>query len=139
MSALLEKQFLFSRLKHEFETMLFDNDYTWTQGEAYRTQAQAILYGMTAREILSLCFILKTNGYEELSTAIAQLKDVAGSKKSLHMLRLAADYNFFKDGVLLNEPDDFKEIGEIAVSLGLSYGGEWGDYGHISLEHDGMR
>ena len=58
---------------------------------------------------------------------------------SLHYIRLAADFNLFKDGKYLTETVDHQELGEFWESIGGSWGGRFGDGNHYSLEHNGRR
>lgn len=68
-----------------------------------------------------------------------------GHSKSCHKLRLAIDLNLFRD--LDGDGDlDFAEttelhrpLGEWWISIGGTWGGDFGDGNHYSLEHEGMR
>ena len=64
-----------------------------------------------------------------------------GSKKSLHIERLAVDFNLFKDGDWLKETEDFRFLGEYWESIreGNCWGGRFGDGNHFSREHQGVR
>lgn len=62
-----------------------------------------------------------------------------GHKDSLHRLRLAIDLNLFKDGEYLSDTEDHKKLGKFWKALGGSWGGEWGDGNHYSLENNGMK
>lgn len=64
-----------------------------------------------------------------------------GHAKSCHKLRLAYDFNLFKDGKYLPNTEDHKPLGEYWESLGGSWGGRFGsgDGNHYSLEWEGMR
>lgn len=61
-----------------------------------------------------------------------------GHAKSLHHIRLAKDYNVFKDGVYLNGTGQFDDLGEFWEFIGGSWGGRFGDDNHFSLAHNGM-
>jgi len=56
---------------------------------------------------------------------------------SLHYIRLAIDLNLFKDGEYLRKTEDHQVLGEYWESLGGSWGGQYGDGNHYSLEHNG--
>ena len=58
---------------------------------------------------------------------------------SLHHLRLAMDLNLFKDGKYLTKTEDHRPLGEFWKTLGGSWGGDFGDGNHYSLEHKGVR
>lgn len=64
----------------------------------------------------------------------------SGHKKgSNHYLRLAIDFNLFKDGVYLTKTEDHRVLGEYWESIGGAWGGRFGDGNHYSLEHLGKR
>lgn len=50
-----------------------------------------------------------------------------GSKSSKHGRRLAIDINLFRDGVYLKNGEDYRELGEYWESLGMIWGGRFGD------------
>lgn len=58
---------------------------------------------------------------------------------SLHYIRLAVDFNLFKDGRWLNKATDHKPLGEFWESIGGTWGGRFGDGNHYSLEHEGRK
>lgn len=62
-----------------------------------------------------------------------------GHPTSLHKIRLAVDFNLFKDGVWLTQTEDHQELGEFWESMGGTWGGQWGDGNHYSIEHEGMK
>lgn len=64
-----------------------------------------------------------------------------GHLKSLHRLRLAVDFNLFKDGTWLTSTIDHTQIGEYWESIGGTWGGRFPkpDGNHYSLEHGGMK
>ncbi len=61
-----------------------------------------------------------------------------GNPKSLHKLRLAADLNLFKDGVLLTDGSGHDELHKVWDKMGGARAIE-NDLNHYSLEHNGMR
>lgn len=61
------------------------------------------------------------------------------SASSNHKIRLAVDFNLFKDGKYLSSTDDHKPLGEYWESMGGSWGGRFKDGNHYSLEHEGRR
>jgi peptidoglycan L-alanyl-D-glutamate endopeptidase CwlK len=69
----------------------------------------------------------------------------AGAFQSWHQYGLAADCAFWRDGKLVISEKDpwamrgYKLYGEIAESLGLTWGGRWTmmDFGHIELRRKG--
>jgi hypothetical protein len=62
-----------------------------------------------------------------------------GHPQSLHRIRLAVDFNLFKDGVYLTDTEDHRELGEFWESMGGTWGGRFDDGNHYSLEHGGMK
>jgi peptidoglycan L-alanyl-D-glutamate endopeptidase CwlK len=70
----------------------------------------------------------------------------AGAFQSWHQYGLAADCAFWRDGKLVISEKDpwamrgYKLYGEIAESLGLTWGGRWTmmDFGHIELRRAGV-
>ena len=66
-------------------------------------------------------------------------KKAYGNARSCHKLRLAVDFNLFKDGQYLTSTEDYRPLGEYWESLGGSWGGRFQDGNHFSLEHQGTR
>lgn len=64
-----------------------------------------------------------------------------GHRKSCHKIRLAVDFNLFKDGNYLSTMEHYQVLGEYWESLGGTWGGRFGsgDANHFSLEHDGVK
>lgn len=63
------------------------------------------------------------------------------SKTSNHKVRLAVDFNLFKDGEYLASTDDHQELGEFWESLHpfCRWGGRFNDGNHYSFEHFGQK
>ena len=77
---------------------------------------------------------------------IAQLNAQAGSgiSNSLHLDRLAVDFNLFKDGVFLTRTEDHAPLGAFWKTLHplCRWGGDFKpkpDGNHYSIEHDGRK
>ena len=66
-------------------------------------------------------------------------KTQTGIENSLHLIRLAVDFNLFKDGKFLTTSEDHKPLGEFWESIGGSWGGRFKDGNHYSLEHEGRK
>ncbi|QTH79757.1 hypothetical protein [Aeromonas phage PZL-Ah152] len=62
-----------------------------------------------------------------------------GHSKSNHKIRLAVDFNLFKDGKYLTSSEDHKPLGEFWESIGGTWGGRFNDGNHYSLEHNGTK
>ena len=62
-----------------------------------------------------------------------------GRSKSNHKVRLAIDFNLFKNGKYLTATEDHRPLGEYWESIGGSWGGRFNDGNHYSLEHQGRR
>jgi len=60
-------------------------------------------------------------------------------KNSNHYIRLAVDFNLFKDGRYLTETSDHEFLGLFWEEMGGSWGGRFNDGNHYSLEHNGRR
>lgn len=67
------------------------------------------------------------------------IKKGYGHPKSAHKIRLAIDFNLFKDGHFLTETESHRFLGEKWESMGGSWGGRFEDGNHYSLEHNGVR
>ena len=87
--------------------------YKLTFGEAYRTPEQAAL----------------------------NAKKGIGIANSVHTIRLAVDFNLFKDGKFLTSTEDHKPLGEFWESIGGAWGGRFkkADGNHYSLEWEGRK
>lgn len=110
---LSQKQQQFTRMIGQLIAWSFANGYALTLGEAYRTPEQAKLNASTG----------------------------AGIANSLHIQRLAIDFNLFIGGVYQTDSQAFLPLGEYWESLGGSWGGRFKkpDGNHFSLEHNGVR
>ncbi len=66
-------------------------------------------------------------------------------KNSLHYVKLAADFNLFKDGKWLTKTEDHKLLGKFWENVGKAdgvptrWGGRWGDGNHYSIEYQGRK
>lgn len=91
-----------------------------------------------------------SKGYELTFGEALRMPEVAtnnaksgkGISNSLHLLKLAIDFNLYKDGVWLSKTEDHIELGTYWESLGGSWGGRFKtrpDGNHYSLEHNGVR
>ena len=58
---------------------------------------------------------------------------------SLHYYRLAIDLNLFKNGRYQRTTKAHEPLGKFWKSIGGSWGGDWGDGNHYSLEYDGRK
>lgn len=113
---LFGKQKAFSMLLANFLIELERLGYEVTIGEAWRPPETAALYA----------------------------KDGRGISNSLHSLRIAVDLNLFKDGKFLQKTEEYGEAGEVWESMSYGditccWGGQFGDGGHFSIEHQGVR
>jgi len=78
----------------------YDHGYELTAGEFFRTQKQQAIYLASGK---------------------------SKTMNSQHLKRLAADFNLFKNGILLNAPIDYKPLGDYWESLSQfnRWGGDW--------------
>ena len=79
-------------------------------------------------------------GYEVVIDYTKRCEDCpVGHANSLHKKKLAIDIDLFIDGALLRDTSQYTELGEFWTAIGGSWGGDFGDGRHFSLEHQGMR
>lgn len=113
-----DKQRLFVRLQAQFVLWAYEQGYALTDGDAYRDPR---LHGELGEKL----------GY--------------GHAKSCHKLRLARDYNLFKQvngsWVYLTRTEDYEPLGRKWESMHelCRWGGRFGDGNHFSFTHDGMK
>lgn len=107
-----DKQRRFTRMVADLIIFAYDNGYQLTVGDAYRDPR---LHGEVGVK----------GGY--------------GAASSNHKIRLAIDFNLFKDGKYLPGTEDHKILGLYWESIGGSWGGRFNDGNHYSLEHEGKR
>ena len=67
-----------------------------------------------------------------------------GSATSLHISKLAVDFDLFKDGVFQRKTEAYRDLGLYWESLSTEdleccWGGRFGDGNHFSIRHGGMR
>jgi len=64
-----------------------------------------------------------------------------GEEWSNHKIRLAVDFNLFKDGNYLDTTEEHRPLGEFWESLSplCVWGGRFNDGNHYSMEHDGRK
>lgn len=104
-----EYQRKFTLMTAKLIIFAYDNGFELAYGETYRTPEQAAL----------------------------NAKKGSGIKNSLHLKKLAVDFDLFKDGVWLKKTEDHRLLGKYWKSMGGSWGGDWGDGNHYSLSPDG--
>ena len=112
MESLREKQWRFVKMLSQLVAKADELGYELTLGDAYRDPR---LHGPMGTKL----------GY--------------GHPKSCHKLRLAQDYNLFKDGEYLPATSDYEPLGLFWESLGGTWGGRFRDGNHFSLEHEGVK
>lgn len=107
-----DKQRLFTQKIYLLIQWAYDHGYELTFGDAFRDPR---LHGKFGEQ----------GGY--------------GRGSSCHKLRLAVDFNLFKDGQYLTSTEDHKPLGEFWESLHplCRWGGRFNDGNHYSFEHDG--
>src|SRR5438132_711527 len=111
-----EKQRLFTRLVGILIEYAYQQGYELTFGDAYR------------------------NAYQAVANSVSFI----GIKNSLHVLRLAIDFNLFKDSKYLSSSEDHKPLGVFWESLHplCRWGGRFvphSDGNHYSVEHEGVK
>ena len=108
---LRQKQSKFVQMVGKLIEWAYANGYELTFGEALRTQEQAKQNAATGR----------------------------GISNSLHLIRLAVDFNLFVDGVYKTDTPSYQPLGEYWESIGGAWGGRFNDGNHFSLEHQGRK
>lgn len=110
---LAEQQFLFTKLIGELIRFAYSQGYALSFGEAWRTPQQARWNA--------------ANG--------------TGIVHSLHIERLAVDFNLFKDGQYLGNTNDHLPLGEWWEKQHplCRWGGRFGDGNHYSMEYGGIK
>ena len=110
---LRKKQSLFVKLQAKFIEHAYAQGYELTEGEARRPRWVAEEYARRGK----------------------------GIKTSNHCLRLAKDWNLFKDGEYLTKTEDHRQLGEYWKNLHplCRWGGDFQrrDGNHYSMEHGG--
>lgn len=114
--SLLELQMIFARLVGSLIIHAYREGYSLTFGEAFRTPEQAAW----------------------------NAKKGIGIKNSLHIKRLAIDFQLFKNGVYLDRSEDHLPLGEYWESLSTpniecAWGGRFKDGGHYSIAYQGIK
>jgi hypothetical protein len=109
-----DKQRLFTRLLADFVIWAYDHGYELTVGDAYRDPR---VFGKVGEK----------GGY--------------GRWASNHKIRLAHDFNLFKDGKYLTSTEDHRPLGEYWESLHelCEWGGNFDDGNHYSFNHQGRK
>lgn len=110
---LREKQSLFVELCGHLIARAYATGFELTWSEAYRTPEQSALNAAKG----------------------------TGIANSLHCVRLAVDFNLFRDGMWLRNSEDFEDLGHYWEGLNplCRWGGRFDDGGHFSLEHEGRK
>ena len=104
-----ERQRIFTLNISKLITFAYDNGFELTVGDAYRDERSHGPWG-------------KQGSY--------------GRKHSLHKMRLAMDFNLFKDGKYMTQTDDHLVLGaywETLHELNI-WGGRFGDGNHYSMQ-----
>jgi len=110
---LREKQSLFVLLVGDLIAFAAEEGYDLTFGEAYRSPEEAARLAALGK----------------------------GIRNSLHTVRLAIDFNLFKDGTYLTSSDAYRPLGEWWETHHplCRWGGRFNDGNHFSLEHEGRK
>ena len=81
-----------------------------------------------------------SHGYElTFGDAFRDNRCPYGSEVSLHKVRLAVDFNLFKNGIYLSKTENHEPLGLFWESIGGTWGGRFEDGNHYSLEHEGRK
>lgn len=141
METLRQKQSRFAEGVAIWIQEVYAKKYEITLGEAYRSDEQAEINGLGQGGRAAL--VLALRGRPQFVPLAEKIENNTGNgiRNSLHQIRLALDFNLFKDGKICDKVEDFKAVGELWEELGIDYrwGGRFGDPGHISIEHNGVK
>lgn len=135
-----QKQELFSRLLGRLLMYIYSSGYSVRMGECQRTELQSAINSYSPTQKWNLANILNNSGYPELST-ILKANPSTGIRRSLHLLKLAADLNIFKQGKPASL-SEYKQFGDFWKNLDpmARWGGDFpGDIYHFSVEHEGIK
>ena len=93
-----------------------------------------------ARKIAVLELVAIEMGYQPRNGHAFRCQNCkTGSTNSLHKSRLAKDIILDRDGVWLQETEDYKPLGLVWESMGGTWGGRWGDGNHFSTAYGGRK
>lgn len=106
-----QKQRKFTKMVALLILYAYERGYELTFAEAYRTPEQAALNAKAGK----------------------------GISTSLHLDRLAVDFNLFRNGKYLTQTGDHRPLGEFWESIGGTWGGRFNDGNHYSLTHGGRK
>ena len=136
-----QKQKAFTLCIEKLITKAYELGYSLTFGEAYRTDEQAEINAMGSYKRTILCTKISTD-FPALSVAIANNAKGGGIAHSVHMVRLAVDFNLFlPDGTFATHSEDYKTLGDYWKTLDpdARWGGDFGDGNHFSFEDNGIK
>lgn len=110
---------------------------TLRQKQSFFVELIAILIAEANRKGYELTF---GEAYRSPEEALRLSKLGKGIKNSNHTIRLAVDFNLFRDGKYLSSTESHRELGEYWESLNplCKWGGRFGDGNHYSFEHNGV-
>lgn len=111
-----------------------------TLGESYRSDEQAAINALGPSGRATLAMVAAQNHLlaDFVNSVKNNPKEGNGIKNSLHTLRLAQDFNIFRDGQLVNA-EVITPLGEYWERIGGTWGGRFRDPSHFSLEHNGVK
>lgn len=142
-SELLRKQQLFASLIPRLIDYMVDTmGCQVTVGETWRTDEQAVINAMGESGRDALCAYLEQDvRFHGLAVAIKNNAKGNGILRSLHIERLAEDFNLFRNGLWLTGVEDFRPAGVYWKGLHpeCAWGGDWGDDDHFSVTYQGRR
>lgn len=136
------KQKLFTELVGKLIAYVYSQGYQLSQGEATRSDEQAMINALGFEGRTALCqYLEKDPRFHGLALAIDNNGKANGILMSNHRLSLAQDFNLFKDGKYLDKTEDWLFFGEWWEKLHplCRWGGRFKDGNHFSLEHEGRK
>jgi len=117
-----------------------DHDVVPRIDEVKRAGLTALVYGLSAPECLELAALVRAR-FPYVAAEIMRIKDVAGSKRSVHIEGLAVDIVLVSasgDVLGAEAHEEFGRWWEKQHEL-CRWGGRFGDAGHYSVTPDGFR
>ncbi|MDB5952281.1 MAG: peptidase [Massilia sp.] len=129
--------------------MLVDASRNWTLLDADFSQRLLLAFKLMKEKHgyeMALLEGYRSPARQTLLASMGSSVTNAGAFQSWHQYGLAADCAFWRDGKLVISEKDpwamrgYKLYGEVAESLGLTWGGRWTmmDFGHIELRRKGV-
>jgi len=140
MESLRQKRVRFTNLIAQLIQHMNAAGYEVALDEVRRTRAQAALNSLPLASRRDIADAVVGAGYPEYAQILRESTS-KGSIRSTHIHGLAADLLLYRRGTWLSKTEDHRVFGLFWETLGegCSWGGHFGDGGHYSIEHEGVK